>query len=265
MINQNVLQAFLKEKGVYCPYQIWLSSPEISEPYLLEGEVQEGFVMNLKKDLLDCNSLQEVKDHKTYLYFTYPNQYILTVGLPIIFEFEEKDMNLLYYFLYPIYSEYALNANRYKIDKLIESIRHTTSLLDIEEIFSAILKNTMEVIPSADLGTLWLYDRQIDRIVCKTSVGHVMDGLWKMKYRIGEGSIGQMFKNGKPELVKDPSKLLIEMDTVSPENHQHWDYTYDFPRHVKSLISAPITVDGEIECAMTVSYTHLTLPTITAV
>ena len=168
----------------------------------------------------------------------------------MITRLDKKDMDLIYYFLYPKYSEYALNANQYKIDKIIDSICQTTSLLDIEEIFSAILKNTMEVIPNADLGTLWLYDRQLDRIVCKTSVGHVMDGLWKMKYRLGEGFIGQMFMNGYPELVKDTSKLLVKMATVSPENNQHWDYSYDFPRHVKSLISAPIAVDSQIECAM---------------
>ena len=102
MINQNVLQAFLKEKGVHCPYQIWLSSPETSEPILLEGEVQEDLVMYIKKDLLECVSYQEVKERETYLYFTYPNQYVLIVCLPIIFEFDDNDMNLLYYFLYPI-------------------------------------------------------------------------------------------------------------------------------------------------------------------
>ncbi len=250
MINQNVLQAFLKEKGVHCPYQIWLSSPETSKPILIEGEEKLGAVKPLKTDFIDYLSFQEVLEHKTYLYFNYPNQYILSVCISDSIQFDEKEMDLMYYYLYPLYSEYALNATRYKIDKIIESICQTTSLLDIEEIFSAILKNTMEVIPNADLGTLWLYDRQIDRIVCKTSVGHVMDGLWKMKYRLGEGSIGQMFMNGTPELVKDPSKLLSKMATVSPENEQYWDYTYDFPRHVKSLISAPIAVDGEIECAM---------------
>ena len=250
MLNQNGLKAFLKEKDIHCPYQIWLSSPETTEPFLVEGAERDVPAMPLKVELMDCDFIQEIKEHTIYLHFKYPHHYILTVCLPIHLRFDDHDLNLLYYFLYPLYSEYALNATRYKMDKLIESIRQTTSLLDIEEIFSAILKNTMDVIPSADLGTLWLYDRQIDRIVCKTSVGHVMDGLWKMKYRIGEGAIGQMFMNGTPELVKDPSKLLVKMTTVSPENHQHWDQTYDFPRHIKSLISAPIAVDGEIECAM---------------
>ncbi|QFK71433.1 GAF domain-containing protein [Pradoshia sp. D12] len=250
MSNQNVLQAFLKEKGVHCPYQIWLSSPETSDSILIEGGEHLGVFEPVHIDLMDFISTQEVKERKTYLYFKYPNQYIVSVCLSESTKFDDKEMDLMYYFLYPIYSEYALHANRYKIDKIIESICQTTSLLDIEEIFSAILKNTMGVIPTADLGTLWLYDRQLDRIVCKTSVGHVMDGLWKMKYRIGEGSIGQMFMNGTPELVKDTSKLLLKMATVSPENNQYWDSTYDFPRHVKSLISAPIAVDGEIECAM---------------
>lgn len=250
MSNQNVLQAFLKEKGVHCPYQIWLSSPETSDSILIEGGEHLDVFEPVHIDLMDFISTQEVKEHKTYLYFKYPNQYIVSVCLSESTKFDEKEMDLMYYFLYPIYSEYALHANQYKIDKIIESICQTTSLLDIEEIFSAILKNTMEVIPTADLGTLWLYDRQLDRIVCKTSVGYVMDGLWKMKYKIGEGSIGQMFMNGTPELVKDTSKLLLKMTTVSPENNQYWDSTYDFPRHVKSLISAPIAVDGEIECAM---------------
>lgn len=250
MFNQEILPTFLEQKGIFGPYQIWLSGPETSEFILIEGVEQKGDDMPPHLLFEDCVSFQKQMDNKTYFYFIYPNHYILTVCLSQLTTLNEKDMQLMYYFLYPIYGEYALKANRYKIDKIIESICHTTSLLDIEEIFSTILKNTIEVIPNADLGTLWLYDRQMDRIICKASVGPLMKGLWKMRYRLGEGFIGEMFQHGTPELVRDTSKLVKEMGNVSPENYRHWDPSYDFPRHIKSLISSPIVVDDRIECVM---------------
>ncbi|WP_154663498.1 helix-turn-helix domain-containing protein [Neobacillus dielmonensis] len=143
-----------------------------------------------------------------------------------------------------------MKTSEYKIDKIVESIRHTTSVLDIEDLHSTILANTMDVIPHADLGTLWFYDPGLNRYVCKASVGNVVPGIRKMQFGVDEGFVGYTFKLKVPKLFTDLSEMNDDIWRTSIENSRHWDFNLDFPRNVKSMVTAPIIIDERVECVM---------------
>lgn len=250
MYNQKFFQSFLNQKGVEVPYQIWLTTPEIPH-FILVDENEEGIGEPPEQILqFEESFIQSINDFKTYLYFKYPENYQIVVCLFQSIIIEDEDFQIIYHLLYPCYTNYALNASQYKIDKMIESISHTTSVLDLEDLFSTILANTIDVIPNADLGTLWFYDSNIDRFVCKASVGNVLPGIRKMQFEADEGFVGYSFGLSAPKLITDMSELMEDTWRTSPENSQHWDYKLDFPRNVKSMLTAPIIVGNRVECVL---------------
>lgn len=251
MYNPKLFQSFLKQRGIDVPYQIWLTTPET--PHLILIDENEKGIGDPPEQILNFEEsfIQSIQDYKTYLYFKYPGNYLIVVCLSHSVSIEEVDSQLIYHLLYPCYANFALEASQYKIDKIIESILHTTSVLDLEDLFSTILANTIDVIQNADLGTLWFYDSDLDRYVCKASVGNVLPGIRKMQFKVDEGFVGYTFKLKTPRLFIELSELMEE-DTwsTSPENSQHWDFNLDFPRNVKSMLTAPILVGNRVECVL---------------
>ncbi|WP_042356064.1 helix-turn-helix domain-containing protein [Bacillus rubiinfantis] len=249
--NQKLFQAVLAKMGVQVPYQIWLTTPEISD-FILIDENSEGIGDSPEQLLYVKESFfQHIQDNKTTIYFRYPENYQIVVCIYQSLSMEEEDFQLIYHLLYPCYADFALRASKFKIDKIIESIRQTTATLDLEELFSTILSNTMEVIPNADLGSLWIYDSDSERLICKTFIGNLLHGVEKMRFTIGEGIVGYCFRKGEPILFSNVDEFAkYEVSALSPENAQLWDPTYDFFKNVKSLITAPIIVDDQVECVM---------------
>lgn len=251
MYNQKLFQSFLNQKVVNVPYQIWLTTPEIPN-FILIDENEAGIGELPEQNMFFEESfIQTIQDDKSYLYFKYPGNYQIVVCLFQSIKIEVDDFQLIYHLLYPCYTNFALKSSQYKIDKIIESILHTTSVLDLEDLFSTILANTIDVIPNADLGTLWFYDSELNRVVCKASVGNVLPGIRKMQFEADEGFVGYTFKLRSPKLFTDLPKLM-DQDTwrTSPENSKHWDFNLDFPRNVKSMLTAPIMVGDHVECVL---------------
>lgn len=250
--NKEVVLTYFKNKNINVAYDLWITSREMEQFELVEsrGKVSE-LHRPTKLTSFQKKFHQFIYHEKTYFYFKYPEQYQMVLRLYAPTTFTDDELHILYFFLYPYYTNFALDYSQYKLKKVISSIRQTTSTLDLERLFATILKNTLDVIPNADLGTLWLYDSSIDRIVCKASVGNVLEGIKQMEFKIGEGPIGHTFAKGKPLFFKDSSDMNEGyLMKISTDNIKYWDTSYDFTNRVKSILTCPIEVDGAIECVM---------------
>ena len=162
-----------------------------------------------------------------------------------------EDVQLLSDLLYRVYSEHDTEAGRKRLDRIIGSIGETTSSLDLEEVFSNILANTLEVIGNADYGTLWLFDEKSGKLVCRASEGYRFEEIRQMAFSPGEGPIGHAFQDGQPVLITDPSDAdYRKASKISRENKQRWGRMVEDITNVRSVIAYPITVDGKVECVM---------------
>lgn len=250
--NKEFVLSYFKEKNIHVSYDLWILTPESSQYHLIESRGEAAILeIPFHEYRLQQPFDQFIQKGQTYFRFNYPDHYELVLRLYGVTMFTNDELQLLYYFLYPYYTKYAIEDNQYKLEKMIKSIRDTISTLDLEQLFANILENTLDVIPNADLGTLWLYDEHIDRIVCKASVGNVLEGIKQMKFKIGEGPIGYTFAEGKPLLFQNTAELdALNLVSISSENIKYWDSSYDFTKRVKSILTCPIEVDGKIECVM---------------
>lgn len=251
LYDRQLIQAFLEDKGIHSVFEVWeTTSGNIDSTPLGKYDGQVLKAPQKPKSLQPY--LQQVKqDGQTIVYLIYSADYQITLCFLEEVQFRQQDLQVIYHLFYPIFSGYIINNGKAMLNTIIETLSDTTSSLDLEEVFSNILTNTLEVISNADYGTLWLYDPEVDRLVCKAAEGYHLDGIWKMQFEIGEGPIGHSFEWGIPLLIQDPSDLSkIGIKRISEENTRHWDRTSEYYKTIKSVLAYPIFVDGNVECVM---------------
>ena len=240
---------FLRIKQLECPYSVWIAEPGTGncralenrpdmEPPSLQISSEEGRRIRLDKG-------------RTAAELVYSTDFAAVVLFGGKIELNGDDLAVLSDLLYKEYSDHLLESGRARLNRIIDSIGETTASLDLEEVFSNILANTLEVITNADYGTLWLYDEKIGKLTCKASEGYRYEEVRQMEFNLGEGPVGHAFREGKPVLIKDPSDPdYRKASRISAENKKRWGRMVEDITNIRSVIAYPVLVDGRVECVM---------------
>ncbi|MFS0575748.1 helix-turn-helix domain-containing protein [Sporosarcina sp. 179-K 3D1 HS] len=251
MFDLQFFESYLHDKGIHSAFQIWESTFENPDGRPIRENEQMIIPQSPKPQSLHPSLQQITHDGQTMVYFIYSVDYHLMLCFQCEYQFSLQDLQVLYHLLYPLHTNYVVNSGKAKLNTIIETISDTTSSLDLEEVFSNILVNTLEVITNADYGTLWFYDPELDRLVCEASEGFLLDEIWHMQFEVGEGPIGHSFEWGVPLLIQDPSEISKKgIKRISEENERLWDRTSDYFTTIKSVLAYPIFVDGKVERVM---------------
>lgn len=246
------LHAFLDKIGTDVRGELWISGPEMTEFERLSGEFwseppsQAAFSSHPPGTLI-----QEQEKGILCVSLFYPGNYLLLFRMEKDTSLSMDQQEMLYFYLYPYYTERALERSEFKLEKMIDSIARTTSSLEPDDLLSNILTNTMKVIPNADLGTLWNYDEETGRLFCRASAGNLLKGIRKMRFVPGEGPIGYTFSKGIPLLFRDSSEITnTVINGISEENSRYWDNSYDFEKNIQAVLTCPIYSGNQVRCVM---------------
>ncbi len=98
-----------------------------------------------------------------------------------------------------------------EITSLFEVAKVMASTLELEPLLRAIMAKTMEVLPSADAGYLFLYDEHLERLVVAAAAGMESEVLRQMALRSGEAIPGAVFSRGRVELYPSPQEIAQSM------------------------------------------------------
>ncbi|UQZ82970.1 Purine catabolism regulatory protein [Paenibacillus konkukensis] len=184
-------------------------------------------------------------------WFTYPNRGCLVFRRFRPVSLTELDRSRLFITVYPYYAELMIERQQYIMLKMAESTRAITSILELDDLLMQILNNAMAVIPSTDMGVLWMYDEKLGALTARTSVGQLSEGTRLMRMRIGEGIIGMTYQDGKPRLYTNQQDILKDSASISEQNMAYLMGSYNFT-NTRSIISVPIAVEGQTECVLIV-------------
>lgn len=231
------------------PYSVWRRQAESdeAEELLNPANMKPPTVKNMPSDAI--HTVQE-EGHQT-VQFTYAEDYRIYLVFAENQAVSKEELSVLFDFFYKGYAQYVDVTGRIKLAKIVDSIRYTTASLNLEEVFSNILIHTLEVITNADYGTLWLYDEDKERIVCKASEGYRYEEIRHMEFELGEGPVGHAFEVGTPVLITDPNHVNFdEVKHISQENKRRWGRRVEDITNIRSVIAYPIVVEERIECVM---------------
>ncbi|MBT2659037.1 helix-turn-helix domain-containing protein [Bacillus sp. ISL-18] len=187
----------------------------------------------------------------TEFHFYYPSHSTIvlrTLGSKRLEIYDQEHLTLL---VDLHYLQLMLDREKHIRNKLIESIRDISVLEDLDFLLTKILENALSVIPSADMGVLWMYDDDIGKLIPKAWTGGPSEEIKNMKMNIGEGIIGKTFQTNQSIRLTSMDDILRESATMSSENTQHLLNSFQFET-LQSIISVPIKVEENTLCVLIV-------------
>lgn len=251
MQPRELFQFILKKQGITCPYQVWAEDLVNNNLECIDKQGDEyiQLFINFKDDDKPiCLNVDNEKKQTTLL-INYHKSYRIIIFLSDVVYFEEEFISVLYHVFYPYYANSSSQLKEERLEKIIESTRNITSSLNLDEVLFNIVQSTLSVIPSASFCILWMYDPDVDRIICRAFDGEVTTEIKKVQYRIGEGIVGKVFVSGKPKLYTAEQEFTLDVANLTPEQIQHFLAAYDLKR-LKSCMAMPIFIQGKPECIM---------------
>ncbi|MFD2383507.1 helix-turn-helix domain-containing protein [Paenibacillus xanthanilyticus] len=156
----------------------------------------------------------------------------------------------LHWRLYPVYAEWRMERQQYILRQVIASIRSMTSMLDVDVLLNNILEQAMMVIPWKVLGTLWMYDGDVQALKAKASVGKHRDAVSGMMLQIGEGIVGKTFRDGQARWLRTAKDVYEEAVASTSDQNLHRMYYSGGFHDTQSVISVPVFVDREPACVL---------------
>lgn len=238
MKNLLMMRSLLKKKLSLNDFQIWLYSPFDHEWKLIEQQQNP-----LPEPLIEKSTFP--LDYQNYYLFDFPENYKVAINFkkqkPIL---AKEDMDLLYYLLYPVYSDLATKSKEIKLNKLIEGVQNITSTLDIDELLQNMLDNVAAVIPEADVSSLWLYSPSIDRLICRAYKGWNKT-IEKVRFKIGESACGQTYIDGKPRIFATSLHVKESLKGTSPENLNYLKLAFPYSK-VFAYVTVPVSFRNEV-------------------
>lgn len=126
---------------------------------------------------------------------------------------------------------------------LVESSHALTSTLELDALLEIVMKETREVLPSAEGIALFLLEAKSDLLVVRASSGFDAGECAQLRFRVGEAISGKVFETQTPALLKTTSEVLAAQANFSDENRAHFLHAVG-DREVQSAVGVPLVAKG---------------------
>lgn len=106
-----------------------------------------------------------------------------------------------------------------QMEALIKVAEAVNSTLNLNELFQLTLKESIQAIPDADGGVLFLYDDEIQKLVCLSYINftHAVENI---SLDANESFTGKCFSTREPVLINSPQGLPVETETMTVRNRR---------------------------------------------
>ncbi|MDI4643500.1 helix-turn-helix domain-containing protein [Cohnella hashimotonis] len=237
-----------------CDYQLW-ASKEDQPPQLIAARGGQSHEPSGRdpSDTNDCFYLRNKEQGCIDFFFRYSS------GLQLLFRWFDAPgnepaelLNLLYPSLPGYYADHVAARQHMIVRKMSDSIKSITALLDLDQLLSQILDNTMTVIPTASVGVLWMYDAEENALTVRTASERFdRSMIGRMRMKPGEGIIGQAFLDGKPRIYRGADAIMRAAANMSEENVHYLSASlaYRDPNY-QAVLCVPVKVDSETVCVL---------------
>lgn len=130
-----------------------------------------------------------------------------------------------------------------ELQNILESTKLLNASRDLDFILKELMNSTLKLITRADIGIIFLYDKETNLLHSKCSFGF---GDMKISLKPGESITGITFTSKKTLHLDSPEKVLEVMGSMSPSNRKVLDRSITrTPSELLSSISCPLMHEDE--------------------
>lgn len=130
-------------------------------------------------------------------------------------------------------------------DTLLEIARALVSISDVNEILPVILERLTTVLEPVDSGSLMLYDKDANELVCVAAVGLDFEVLKHLRLQPAEGMAGECFISNQSGLYPTPEDVNRATESVRPDGRELFRRATRGLEQPQSAVCAPLIVGDE--------------------
>ncbi len=123
---------------------------------------------------------------------------------------------------------------------LLELSTASTFANDVEGVLVAAIRKVVDVFEAADAGALFLHNPDLNRLVCRASVGYDPEPLSLVKLKPGEAILGKSFQSALPLLCATPEEVSSGISDMSEENYRHFTEARTGLMQPQAAVCAPL-------------------------
>lgn len=251
MFDLDNLHLFLEKTHLPSPSQILMKTSRESDFRLLESLDSSPPVGPLEIPDFEHDYIREDAIHQRMdLWLRYPEQSYVVMVFPAGTSLDEYAVHILYHLLLPVSLEKTTHASEDRFESIISGIVELSATVDFDILINKILEKTISIV-MADAGMLWVYDSEINKLVCKAYKGNATELALSLQLELGEGLIGKTFLRGTPKLYASYEEVLPDIEDFSTDNQKKVLRIFG-DREMDSAYLIPIFVNQQIECIMIV-------------
>lgn len=133
-----------------------------------------------------------------------------------------------------------------QLKSLIHVSNVINSSLDIDTIFDTILNEAISVVEAGGGGSIWVFDKQQDRLIAKSAQGLFYPHIFKsIKLHSGESMTGMTFAAAKCLEFRNDAEIKQALAALTPFNRDLLERSIPNNIQFTSVISSPILQKGE--------------------
>jgi len=126
---------------------------------------------------------------------------------------------------------------------LVASSHALTSTLDLDQLFAILMEETRAILPAAEAAALFLYERESQRLVVRSSSGLASTYAERLRFQKGEGIAGRTFEDQNPLLLPNPEVVRTYQANLSVSNRLDLMHATG-ERAVQSALGVPLNAKG---------------------
>lgn len=251
MFDIELLKLFLAKHNIPSPSCILHKTSQESDFQVVVSLDDTQPVHLSEIPVFERDHIIEDKSSKcSFLWLKYPEQIYVVTAFPESVSLDDYTINILYHLFLPVSLERTSSKPENRFESLVSSIVELSETVDFDILIEKILEKTLSIV-RADAGMLWVYDSEINKLVCKAYKGSATELTLSLQLELGEGLIGKTFLRGTPKLYSSLQEILPDIEDFSPENRTKMLSIFG-DRMMDSAFLMPIFVNKQIECIMIV-------------
>ncbi|HEX8992060.1 MAG TPA: GAF domain-containing protein [Anaerolineales bacterium] len=130
-----------------------------------------------------------------------------------------------------------------ELSALVESSHALAATLNLDVLFDTLIKETREVVPSAEGIAFFLFDSERGLLIVRSSFGFDASVFTDLAFRIGEGIAGSVFEFRLPLRLGQAAEVSTAQANLSADNEARFRRALG-ERPIQSALGAPLVSKG---------------------
>lgn len=150
-----------------------------------------------------------------------------------------------------------MQVNEQKFEQLLAdsllSLNKLTTKYEEKNFLEHLLFSVIDIIPSADAGFFFIYDKKMNKLLIQTAIGYNPTSYRKTQLSPGEAITGNVLLGKQTILINGQSEIKKAMNSMTEQNQDYYKASILHEEYPHAVLSFPLLNQEEVTAIFTIN------------